>query len=497
MDVLYSGVAINTPSDLARTCRRSATATGAGPLSASSLNGGTASRPSQMVSTMLRGSCEAAARSSDRAHEAARALSDCGDLDVCGRTGEWRLSRSFANRYRHVCTPSKCVADLFRPPLDEAGLVAVTTGQPAALCHRRGSCLVSRSEKAVPDPGEEVEMASKADTMTTWTSRPGHVFSRTASATGSFGSRTMSSASRCARPQIVGRRISVRVGFHTSSAGTRSRRPARKRRTSWMRHERHAVQPTTRGRPPERTVVTDERASRSTKKQPSAAHVLDRLPDDRERGRGRGPRPRGVLPDGARPAERGVVESPKAYLATTTTRLAINHLRSARARRESYVGTWLPEPVVADLHESPEQMAELSDSLSMAFLVLLESLSPVERAVFLLREVFDYSYEDIAQIVDKSEANCRQIFVRARQHIGGPPSPLRGIDRAKRGLGPVVPRRRPRRRPRTNSSTSWRQTPPSTATGAARRPVRRDPSSDETRSPPSSSTCSNGQSDWG
>jgi RNA polymerase sigma-70 factor (ECF subfamily) len=112
-----------------------------------------------------------------------------------------------------------------------------------------------------------------------------------------------------------------------------------------------------------------------------------------------------------------VIESPKAYLAATTTRLAIDHLRSARVRRESYVGTWLPEPVVTDLHESPEQMAELSDSLSMAFLVLLESLSPVERAVFLLREVFDYSYEDIAQIVDKSEDNCRQIFRRARQHV--------------------------------------------------------------------------------
>lgn len=112
-----------------------------------------------------------------------------------------------------------------------------------------------------------------------------------------------------------------------------------------------------------------------------------------------------------------VVESPKAYLAAATTRLSIDHLRSARARRESYVGTWLPEPVVADLHEGPEQMAELSDSLSMAFLVVLESLSPVERAVFLLREVFEYSYEDIAEIVDRSEANCRQIFGRARQHL--------------------------------------------------------------------------------
>jgi RNA polymerase sigma-70 factor, ECF subfamily len=112
-----------------------------------------------------------------------------------------------------------------------------------------------------------------------------------------------------------------------------------------------------------------------------------------------------------------VVESPKAYLAATTTRLAIDHMRSARVRRESYVGTWLPEPIVADLREEPEQMAELSDSLSTALLVLLESLSPVERAVFLLRDIFDYPYEDIAQIVDKSEANCRQIFGRARRHL--------------------------------------------------------------------------------
>jgi RNA polymerase sigma-70 factor, ECF subfamily len=112
------------------------------------------------------------------------------------------------------------------------------------------------------------------------------------------------------------------------------------------------------------------------------------------------------------------VESPKAYLAAATTRLAIDHMRSARVRRESYVGTWLPEPIVAGLHESPEQMAELSDSLSMAFLVLLEELSPVERAVFLLREVFDYDYDAIAHIVDKSETNCRQIFARAKKHIG-------------------------------------------------------------------------------
>ncbi len=112
-----------------------------------------------------------------------------------------------------------------------------------------------------------------------------------------------------------------------------------------------------------------------------------------------------------------VIESPKAYAAAVTTRLAIDYMGSARARRESYVGSWLPEPIVADSHDYPEQMAELSDSLSMAFLVMLENLSPVERAVFLLREVFDYSYEDIAKIVDKSEANCRQIFGRARQRL--------------------------------------------------------------------------------
>ncbi len=141
-----------------------------------------------------------------------------------------------------------------------------------------------------------------------------------------------------------------------------------------------------------------------------------------------------------------IVESPKAYLTTTTTRLAINHLRSARVRRESYVGTWLPEPVVTDLHDNPEQMAELSDSLSMAFLLLLESLSPVERAVFLLREVFDYPYEEIAQVVDKSETNCRQIFARPPAHWCST-KPLRGVARTNRSTAPVVPRRCARRRP--------------------------------------------------
>jgi RNA polymerase sigma-70 factor (ECF subfamily) len=108
------------------------------------------------------------------------------------------------------------------------------------------------------------------------------------------------------------------------------------------------------------------------------------------------------------------IESPKAYLSAVVTRLSIDHLRSARVRREQYVGQWLPEPLQTD--EGPDA-AETADSLSMAFLVLLESLTPVERAVFLLREVFDYDYGAIAKIVQRSEDNCRQLYVRARRHV--------------------------------------------------------------------------------
>jgi RNA polymerase sigma factor (sigma-70 family) len=106
----------------------------------------------------------------------------------------------------------------------------------------------------------------------------------------------------------------------------------------------------------------------------------------------------------------------KAYLTTAVTRLGINYLSSARVRRETYVGDWLPEPVAVAV-DSPAEHAELADSLSMAFLVLLEALSPVERAVFMLREVFGYGYPDVARITGKSEVNCRQIFARARQRI--------------------------------------------------------------------------------
>ncbi|MEA2419873.1 MAG: hypothetical protein QOE60_2079 [Thermoleophilaceae bacterium] len=111
------------------------------------------------------------------------------------------------------------------------------------------------------------------------------------------------------------------------------------------------------------------------------------------------------------------IESPRAYLSTVVTRLAIDQLRSARARRETYVGEWLPEPLLADPEADPARQAEVADTLSLAFLVLLESLSPEQRAVFLLREVFDYPYDRIAEIVDKSEANVRQLAVRARRHV--------------------------------------------------------------------------------
>jgi len=111
------------------------------------------------------------------------------------------------------------------------------------------------------------------------------------------------------------------------------------------------------------------------------------------------------------------IESPRAYVATVATRLAIDELRSARARRETYVGEWLPEPLVAGAADDPARRAEMADSLSLAFLVLLESLSPEQRAVLLLRDVFDYGYDEIAGIIGKNEDNVRQLAARARRHV--------------------------------------------------------------------------------
>ena len=109
--------------------------------------------------------------------------------------------------------------------------------------------------------------------------------------------------------------------------------------------------------------------------------------------------------------------SPRAYLSTVVSRLALDQLRSARVRRETYVGEWLPEPLVASADDDPARRAELAESLSLAFLVVLESLSPEQRAAFLLREVFDEPYDRIADIVGTSEQNARQLAARARRHV--------------------------------------------------------------------------------
>jgi len=111
------------------------------------------------------------------------------------------------------------------------------------------------------------------------------------------------------------------------------------------------------------------------------------------------------------------IKEPAAWITTVVTRLSINVLRSARTRRESYVGPWLPEPLLEDPAPGPASRAELADSLSLAMLVLLERLSPVERAAYLLREVFGYEYAQIAEIVEKSEVASRQLVTRARKHL--------------------------------------------------------------------------------
>ena len=111
------------------------------------------------------------------------------------------------------------------------------------------------------------------------------------------------------------------------------------------------------------------------------------------------------------------IQTPKAYLATIVTRLCIDQLRSARSQREVYVGPWLPEPMLTSGQKQSSSTVELAESLTMAFLVLLESLSPVERAAFLLHEVFDYDYQETAEIVGKTEANCRQMIHRAKGYI--------------------------------------------------------------------------------
>jgi len=117
---------------------------------------------------------------------------------------------------------------------------------------------------------------------------------------------------------------------------------------------------------------------------------------------------------GARAAD---IRSPEAYLTTIVTRLCLDRLKSARASREEYVGPWLPEPLVTDRAPGPERSVALAESVTLAFMVLLETLSPEERAVFLLREVFEHDYDEIAAMLDTTAANCRQLFHRAKERL--------------------------------------------------------------------------------
>jgi RNA polymerase sigma-70 factor (ECF subfamily) len=126
-----------------------------------------------------------------------------------------------------------------------------------------------------------------------------------------------------------------------------------------------------------------------------------------------------------------VPDSAKAFLSAIVTRVSINVLNSARSRREQYVGPWFPEPLLEDPYQDPERAAELADSVSMAALVLLERLSPLERAVFVLREVFGFGYDEVASVVGRSEAACRQLVVRARRHVDAG-RPRFEAERAKR-----------------------------------------------------------------
>src|SRR5437016_2344285 len=111
------------------------------------------------------------------------------------------------------------------------------------------------------------------------------------------------------------------------------------------------------------------------------------------------------------------IQSPRAFLVTIISRLCLNHLESAHVRRQDYYGQWLPEPLLTEAVDPLASASEAQESLSMAFLVLLERLTPLERGVFLLREIFDYGYPEVARILGQTETNCRQILRRARQHV--------------------------------------------------------------------------------
>lgn len=138
-----------------------------------------------------------------------------------------------------------------------------------------------------------------------------------------------------------------------------------------------------------------------------------------------------------RDADLDEIREPAAFLTTVTTRLAIDRLRSARHRRETYVGPWLPEPLVREVGADPADVVAEAEQISMALLTALERLDPVERAVFLLRETFDFDYSEIADVVDKSPAACRQIARRARERVGDP-ARTRHVEEPERALAPFL-----------------------------------------------------------
>ncbi len=155
----------------------------------------------------------------------------------------------------------------------------------------------------------------------------------------------------------------------------------------------------------------------------------------------------------ARPSD---LRSPQAYLTTIVTRLCLDRLKSARAAREEYIGPWLPEPVLTDDREEPEQSVALAESVTLAFMVLLETLSPEERAVFLLREVFDHEYDEIAAMLDMTPANCRQLFHRAKLHIADRRPRYHDTARGEASAGRPL-RQRPARRRRRRADQRARR----------------------------------------
>ena len=216
--------------------------------------------------------------------------------------------------------------------------------------------------------------------------------------------------------------------------------------------------------------VTD--AARRAARGAAPGGVRDRVPDARQRGRGGGRGPGGAAAAARRARARASGSSRRGRTWRRSPRgSSIDELRSARVRRETYVGEWLPEPLVTDRAADPARQAEIADSLSLAFLVLLESLSPEQRAVLLLHDVFDYGYARDRR--DRRQERGQRPPARGPRAPArrGAPAALRGLARAARRAGAAVLRRRPGGRPRARSRRCSPTTSCCTATAAARRPA--------------------------